>query len=515
MGEDRMSSGAKTTPKRIVTAVLKHETNTFSPIPADKARFEAFGLFHGDDAITAKRGTKMPLAAYIEAAEAIGAEIVCPIDAEAMPSGPVTDAFFKEAADAIVAAVEDGCDAILLDLHGAMVTENHDDGEGELLERVRAAAPDTPIAVTCDLHCNLTDKMGRNCTALIGYKTYPHVDMYDVAGQVAAIVLDGLSGKVDPVMRWGRIPLLSQTLRQGTDDEPMKSVIARCRKWEEHPKVLSATAFGGFQLADIHDAGNSAVVVTDGDPELADEAVEDINALAWSMKDAFIYTHHDRLEALAKARSLNDGPVILLDHCDNCGSGATQDVMDVVSSVITSGLDDVVVATVWDPGAVELMRHAGLGRTIEIDLGGKTDMPAIKEEGHPLRLTGTIDFLCDGKFTVEGPMYTGVVVDCGPTALFRVGGTDANGGKGVRIIVTSHHHEPWDAGVVRMVGIDPERVKYLLLKSLIHYRAGFGTLARHTFTLDGTGVTVSDNNRLPYSHIRRPIFPLDETIQWP
>ena len=179
---------------RIVIAMMKHETNTFSPIVTDRRRFEEWGAFTGQDIVPAFAETAMPIAAYMKLAREVGAEIVTPLAAEAMPSGPVTEDAYEHMAGLITDAVRAGCDCALLDLHGAMVAEHTGDGEGTLLARIRAYAPDLPIAVTCDLHCNLTPLMVKNCTALIGYKTYPHVDMYEVAEQVGRIVLGSMRG---------------------------------------------------------------------------------------------------------------------------------------------------------------------------------------------------------------------------------------------------------------------------------------------------------------------------------
>ncbi len=207
---------------RILIAMMKHETNTFSPIPADLKRFEDWGIHFGDNARAAYEGTAMPMGAYIELAKSINAEIVTPVAAEAMPSGPVTKEAYEVLCNAILDEVRGGVDAAMLDLHGAMVSEVTPDGEGTLLERIREIDPDLPIAVTLDLHCNLTDKMMQNCTTLIGYKTYPHVDMYEVGMQIGQALLDSMEGKIKPVMSWGNVPLLSQTLCQGTDDEPWR-----------------------------------------------------------------------------------------------------------------------------------------------------------------------------------------------------------------------------------------------------------------------------------------------------
>ena len=486
---------------RIVIAMMKHETNTFSPIVTDWGRFEAWSACLGDEVIAAYGGTRMAVAAYLELARGLGADIVTPLAAEAMPSGPVVESAYEYMAGLICDAVRAGADAALLDLHGAMVAEHVLDGEGELLARIRTIAPDLPIAVTCDLHCNLTRRMVENCTALVGYKTYPHTDIHETAAHVGRIVLDAVAGRSEPVMAWGNLPLLSQTLRQGTADQPMKSLIARCRAAEAETGVLAATVFGGFALADMPDAGTSAVVVADGERARAEAVRDGLLAEAWRARADFVYRHEPLARAVARAKAIADGPVILLDHADNCGSGATQDVMTVIAEVLRQELEDVVAAAVWDPAAVRAMQAAGVGAEVALELGGKTDMPAIGLAGKPLAVSGRVRTLTDGRWIVRGPMYTGLEVSMGPSAVLDTGR--------MQIVVVSRHHEPWDLGVFTSVGIRPEHAGYVLLKSRIHYRAGFGDLARHTITLDGEGVTTSDNGVLDYRRVRRPIYPLD------
>ncbi len=485
---------------RLVVAMMKHETNTFSPVKTDWQRFLEWGAYFGAEARRAYEGTAMPIGAYLKLAREIGAEVATPVAAEAMPSGPVAAEAYALMSDAILDAVRRGCDAALLDLHGAMVAETTADGEGTLLERIRALAPELPIAVTCDLHANLTDRMVRNCTALIGYKTYPHVDMYEVGEQVGRILLRAMKGEIRPVMGWTHRPLLAQTLRMGTDDEPMRSLIAMARA-EERGGLLAATVFGGFPLADMPDAGMSAICIADGDRARAQAAAERLMDAAWRQREQFLYRHEDLAQAVARAKAIGEGPVLLLDHADNTGSGGTQDVMTVLREVMRQGLEDVAVAAVWDPEAVRQMAAAGVGATITLKLGGKLDMPSIGRRGEPLAVTGRVRTLSDGEWIVRGPMYTGVKVNMGPTAVLDTGK--------IEIVVVSRHHEPWDQGVFTSVGIDPRHKRYLLLKSRIHYRAGFAPLARATITCDGEGVTTSDNDRLRFEHVRRPVFPLD------
>lgn len=486
---------------RLVLAMLKHETNTFSPIVTDIARFEQWGLHFGPSIVPTFENTAMPLAAYIRLARERGAEIATPVAAEAMPGGLVTREAYERLARPILEAVEAGCDGVLLDLHGAMVCEHTHDGEGTLLQRIRAIRPDLPIAVTCDLHANLSVEMVANCTAIIGYKTYPHVDMYAVAERVGRVVLDAIEGKCRPVMAWGRLPLMSQTLRQGTADQPMRDIQALAAASEAKAPILCATAFGGFPMADIPIAGNSAVVVADGDRAAARTVAQALLDAAWNARGEFTHRHAPLAATVARAKEVNAAPVVLLDHADNVGSGGTSDVMKVIAEVVRQGLENVAVAAVWDPAAVAAMREAGLGAKVTLDLGGRTPMPSVGLAGQPLRVTGTVASLADGKWRVEGPMYTGVEVNTGPTAVLDTGK--------VKIVIVSLHHEPWDTGIFTANGIDPARQRFLLLKSRIHYRAGFAPLARATFALDGEGVTTSDNARLTFSHVARPVYPLD------
>src|SRR5258708_6278482 len=314
---------------------------------------------------------------------------------------------------AILDAVRQGCDAAMLDLHGAMVAATTPDGEGTLRERSGAIARDLRIGVACDLHANLTEHMVRHSTALICYKTYPHVDMFEVGEQVGRILLRAMKGEIRPVMGWARRPLLAQTLRMGTDDEPMNTLVALARA-EEARGMLAATVFGGFPLADFADAGMSAICIADGDAAAAHAASERLMDAAWQRRDALLYRPEPLAQAVARAKALTEGPVLLLDHADNVGSGGTQDVMTVLREVMRQGLEDVAVAAIFDPEAVRKMAAAGIGATMTLPLGGRTAMPAIDRRGEPLAVTGRGRALSHGGWIVRGPMYTLGQVGLGP-----------------------------------------------------------------------------------------------------
>jgi len=491
---------------KFVIAQMQHETNTFSPVPTT---WEAFGGKGGPAlgraAYEATKGTRVPMAAFLDLAEAQGAEIVTPLAAWANPSGPVDGRAYDRFCEMIADAVSNGCDAVFLDLHGAMVVaERTDDGEGTLLEKLREIAPRTPIAVSLDLHANVTDRMVRNCDAIAGYKTYPHVDGYE-AGQLAgSIVLGALHGKVKPVMAWGNVPLLAQTLRQNTDESPMKDCVDAARAAEKSG-LLAATAFGGFQMADIHDAGLSVVTVADGDKRQAEDACKTILDIAWRHKEQFIYRGEPLEQAIARAKRAADetgGPILLLDHADNCASGANQDTMYVLKEALRQGLTGIAVGPVRDPEAVGKMIEAGVGASVTLKVGGKMDMPAIKLKGEPLELSGVVRAITDGEYTITGPQFQGMRCYMGRTAVLDTGAAE--------IVVTERNQEPWDRGVFTSAGIDPSRKRFLLLKSRMYFRPVFAPIAKGMVFCDSLGVGSSDWTLFDFRKLRRPIYPLDE-----
>jgi microcystin degradation protein MlrC len=402
-------------------------------------------------------------------------------------------------------AVEQGCDAVFLDLHGAMVVADRtDDGEGTLLEKIRAITPRVPIAASLDLHANLTERMVRNCDVIAGYKTYPHVDQYE-AGQLAGgILLRTLKGEVKPVMAWGNRPLLAQTLRENTGERPMKDFVDAARAAEKQG-LLAATAFGGFQQADIHDAGISVVTVADGDRAKAQQACEAILDVAWRQKEDFVYRGEPLQQAIARAKRIAEesgGPVLLLDHADNCASGATQDTMYVLEEALRQGLTGIAVGPVRDPEAVDRMIRAGVGARLTLTVGGRMDMPAIGEKGRPLELTGVVRAITDGEYTITGPQFQGMRCYMGRTAVLDTGAAE--------IVLIERNQEPWDRGVFTSVGIDPAAKRFLLLKSRMYFRPVFLPIAKGMVFCDSIGVGSSDWTRFEYKKLRRPIYPLDE-----
>jgi microcystin degradation protein MlrC len=448
---------------RVVIAMMKHETNTFSPVPTPIERFaRAIPLpYEGDAAYKAFKGTGSGTGGFIDLAEEAGAEIVIPIAANAAPSGPVADAAFDYMTTRIVSAVKAGCDALFLDLHGAMVTDSREDGEGSLIQQIRAVAPDLPIAVALDMHTNLYPDLAENVTCLAGYQTYPHIDHYETARRAGRPVYAMLRGETQPMIAWGNRPMLPHVMRQGSDNFPNKELQEMTRRMERE------------------------------------------GALAASLFTGFVYEIEPLESSIARATEIKkgDGPVVLLDHYDNAASGGTQDTMTVLAAILDAGLDDVAAFAICDPDAVRKMTQAGIGAEITLDLGGKVDMPAIGETGKPLTVTGRVKVLTDGIYKNKGPANRGVTMDMGPSGVLDTGR--------VQICVISRQQEPNDTACFTSLGITPEEKTFLMLKSRIHYRAGFGKLAKQVIECAGTGVCGSDYSKLNFKNVRRPIYPLD------
>ncbi len=487
---------------KVVIAQMKHETNTFSPVPTPIARF-AIGTpmpLEGEAAIKALRGTGSAIGAFIELAEKAGASISLPVAGSAWPSGPVEDEAFEYMATRICKAVEDGCDAVLLDLHGAMVTESLEDGEGELISRVRKIAPKTPISVALDMHTNLYGAIVENSDVIAGYQTYPHVDVYETGIRAGKALFSMLEGKVKPAMAWGQRAMLPHVMRQSSLDSPNREIQARCREMEK-AGALCASLFVGFPHADIVNAGLSAVVVTDNDPALARRWCDELLDMAWDTRAKWVYEVEPLAKSFARAKAMETRPVVLLDHYDNAASGGTMDTTAVLSGILEAGLEDVAVFAIFDPAAVKQMQEAGVGAKVTLSLGGKLDMPSLGLKGRPLEVSGTVKSLTNGQFTNRGPMSKGVLMDMGPTAVLDTGK--------VEVVVISRQQEPNDLECFASQGIDPAKKRYLMLKSRVHWRAGFGDLASATVECAGVGVCTSDYSVLDFRKVRRPIYPLD------
>jgi microcystin degradation protein MlrC len=490
---------------KIVAARLNHETNTFSPVPTPLDSFGPDGPTFGAAAYQAARGTRTGLGAFIELAEARGDRITVAVNATANPSGRVADAAYERLAGAICAAVREGCDAILLDLHGAMVTQSIDDGEGELLRRIRAIAPQTPLAVALDLHGNLTQAMVDHADVLVGFKTYPHIDMVETGAHAARLLFDGIDGGYRPVTAWAQPPLLSHTLRSATGEGAMQRGVERARRMEAEG-LLAATVFAGFSLADIPDAGMSAVTVARTRAQ-AQRAADALAAQLWDDRAGFVYTSAPLAASVAQAKELRareaapGRPLLLLDHGDNVMSGGTCDTTDVLEECLRQQLRNIGVGPTCDPQAVAVALDAGIGARLDLPVGNARPLGLGNDPRPRMQVQARVRAITDGRFRITGPIYTGETWSMGHTVVLEA---DA-----FTLVVCERPMEPLDLGVFESAGVDPRRFDYLILKSRMYCRPSFVPLSSGLVECDSRGVTSSDYALFPFRRLRRPIYPFD------
>ena len=489
---------------RIVAARMNHETNTFSPVPTPLASFGADGPTFGAAALDTARGARTGLGAFLDACAQHGADVEVAVNATANPSGPVDDDAYEQFAGAIVEAVRKGCDAILLDLHGAMVTRSYDDGEGELLRRVRAVAPETPLSVALDLHGNITQQMIDHADIIVGFKTYPHIDMYETGAHAARLLFDQLERRTKPVLAWAQPPLLAHTLRSATGEGAMQRAVELAQRMESEG-VLAATVFAGFPLADIRDAGTSVVTVGRS-RDAAQSAADELARQIWSERAGFVYQSLPLADSVTCARGLcsSAGPVLLLDHGDNVMSGGTCDTTTVLDECLRQEMRGIGVGPLCDPESVAQAIAVGVGASVEVALGNKSPLLPGIDVRAPLRTKARVRAIADGRFKITGPIYTGETWAMGRTVVLEA---DA-----FTVIVTERPMEPLDLGVFESAGVDPRRFDFLILKSRMYCRPSFVPLSSALVECDSGGVTSSNYSLFPFRKVRRPIYPLDRQV---
>jgi microcystin degradation protein MlrC len=408
---------------RVLTARFMHETNTFSRVPTDMALIRRRDFHLENEISQAFRGTRSALGATFEAADRYGWSLVHPVSANPNPSGIVTDDAFEQIAGMILDACEQKgpIDGVLLHLHGAMVTDSHEDAEGELLVRVRRRlVRDLPIVVTLDLHANVTQKMADNASALIAFRTYPHIDMYERAWQGAELLERSMRGEIRPVTVIARRPMIYGLDRGRHQSPPMAELLSRADAIEGRGEALAVSICAGFSRSNIRDVGPSVTVTTNGSDPQAQPIADSFMDYAWETRDFSSFTLLSVGEAVALVRNGKPGdkPLVVADYTDNPGGGGYGDATAFLKGLVEAGVDSVAFHAICDPEAVQQGVRAGAGAKTRLTLGGKTD-PAMG--GSPLSLDGEVVCLTNGKFVAYGPMGGGVERNYGPSMVFRVG----------------------------------------------------------------------------------------------
>ena len=483
---------------RIIIGGFQHETNTFAP---SKAGLEAFtspgswpALVTGEPLFEAVKGINLSVAGFIEQARDLGHDLVPTTWAAASPSAHVTDEAFEHIAGLILKGIETAlpADAIYLCLHGAMATESHEDGEGELLRRIRTlVGEDMLILASLDLHANVTPEMVSRTNGLVAYRTYPHIDMADTGARVARRLDHLLKSGGKPVHAFEQIPFLMPLVRQCTMAEPAAGLYAMIPDLEAAHGVSLSFATG-FPATDIYHCGASIFAYGEAEKNVK-QAVKQLVDTICAREADFSASLPDPDEAVRDAMRIAasaDRPVVIADVQDNSGGGGDSDTTGLLRALVRNGAEGAALGLLVDAESALAAHQAGVGAEVTLSLGGKSGVPG----DAPFEGTFRVEALSNGEFTATGPFYSGTHMRLGPSARLSI--------NNVQIVVGSRKVQMADRMMYRFLGIEPEQMKILVNKSSVHYRADFAPIAAEIIECAAPGPVLADPAALPWENLR-------------
>jgi len=498
--------------RRIAVGGFLHETNTFQPAFTTYSDFADAAdrppLVRGVDVLTRFEGLNASIAGSIAVLRQAGATLVPLPWASATPSGYVTRDAFERITKMILSDLRVALpvDAICLSLHGSMVTEHIEDAEGELLKRIRdLVGTDIPVVASVDLHSNTTAQMFELTDGLVGYCTYPHLDMVEAGEKVAHLLIEMLTRQGKPYKAYRQIPFLIPLTWQCTTIEPAKTIYAEIARLISST-VRSVSFMQGFPAADIHECGGS-VVAYGWNRKAVDTAAHQIWQLVMHAEPKFagrLWEPEDAVNEAMHRAAVDPRPVLLADTQDNPGVGGSSDTVGLLRAMLKMGAQRAVLGILHDPDAALAAHQSGIGTQIRIALGAKT--PAWGEE--PLDGIWHVERLGDGNMICQGPMLKGWPLALGPMALLR--------NAGVFVVVSSHKFQPMDEEPFLHVGVEPRDWNLIALKSSVHFRAAFEAISQAVLVVKSPGAMIVDPSELPFKRLRAglrmkplgPAFPL-------
>ncbi len=483
---------------RIAIGGFQHETNTFAPSKATFANFERAkgwpGLQRGGEMLETMVARNLPIAGFIEQMKGTRHTLVPTAWAAAEPSAHVTEDAFERIAAMIVDAIRDARpDAVYLDLHGAMVTEHLDDGEGEILARVRRTiGEDVPLMASLDLHANVTRKMVECADALVAYRTYPHVDMADTGARTAHLLAQRLEGMARPHAAMRRVPFLIPLSAQCTDLDPSRALYAELATMESRD-VPSVSFTPGFPAADFPECGPVVLaygVSAGAAARVADALAQRVLALE-SEFDAPVYAADEAVKRAQAIAARANRPVVIADTQDNPGAGGDSDTTGMLRALIANNARRAALGVMVDPAAAEAAHRAGPGADIDIALGGKSGVAG----DAPLKARFRVEALSDGKLHCKGPFYRGARMELGLSACLAI--------DGIRIVLASRKTQLADQELYRFVGIEPTEQAILVNKSSVHFRADFAPIAEQILVAKAPGPMIADPSEFAWKRLER------------
>ncbi|NKE46279.1 M81 family metallopeptidase [Roseomonas frigidaquae] len=489
--------------RHVLLASIKHESHTFNRFPTSFALIRRQGWREGTAVVQAYRDTGSEMAGFLDVAEAAGWHIMTPIAMNATSGGRVAADAFAAALDALEAGIKAAgkLDGILLALHGAMAAEGEDDADGAILSRVRTlVGPDIPLAATLDLHANVSDRMAASANILVSYRTNPHVDHRETAHRAAQLLMRAMESGVLPVSVVERAPTLVgfDRGRTHTGHGPMIDALAEADRLERDvPGVLAVSVNGGYSHADMQDAGPSVIVTGEGDAALLREYAASLMRMGYERRAEETVRLATIPEAIAAMRE-GPFPCVVADYTDAPGGGAYGDATPMLRAMIEAGLTNAAFGAIFDPKAAAMACDAGEGARLHLSFGGWID-PAFS--GAPIEAEVEVRHVSDGAYVHDGPYAPGTCASFGRSALVRVGGVD--------VILSTENKNILDLQQFRIFGLEPARLSAIGLKCMHGFRAAFEPIAARVLACDAGGLTTYQYERLGFTRVRRPVWPLD------
>jgi microcystin degradation protein MlrC len=482
---------------RIFTASLATETNTFSPVPTDRASFEmAFYAGPGEHPQTPTLCSS-PMVALRKRAKAEGLTVIEGTATWAEPGGLLQRQAYEALRDEILGQLKAALpvDAVILGLHGAMVAQGHDDCEGDLLARVRAiVGPEVVVAAELDPHSHLTPKRVAAANILASFLEFPHTDFYERGEHVVELGLAAARGDIKPVISTFDCRMI-QVLP--TSREPMRSFVDRVKAMHGKDGILSVSVIHGFMAADVPELGTRIMVVTDDDKAKGDALAEKLGRELYALREKLAMPMLSAEDGIARAlavRAEKPGkPVVIADIWDNPGGGVAGDGTVVLRAMMAHGLKNVGVATIWDPIAVQFCHAAGEGAAIDLRFGGKAGPLA----GEPIDARVRVVKAVAEGWQSFGPSR----VTLGASAVVRIDGTE------IDIILNTNRTQTFEPDIFSNLGIDPLGKDFLLIKSTNHFYAGFAPIAAEILYVAAQSSYPIDPRVTDYHKLTRPIWP--------
>ena len=486
---------------RLAALGIAHETNTFARGATDYAAFEQSGILRGEDIVRDYAESHATMAGFLEARARLGVEVVPLLFTFTNPTSTITPDAFERLCGEMLQLLRDRgpWDGVLLAQHGAAVSENYPDMDGEVAARVRAlVGPDVPIGMAPDMHANLSQKMIDNTTVTVVYRTNPHLDPRPRALECAELIVRTIKGEIRPVQALEMPPVVINIVKQFTGEEPMRSLVADVEEVIQRPGMVSASVAEGYPYADVAEMGMAFLAISDGDAGAARDAARWMARRAWDMREQFVADTPSPESALRAAMAEPKGPIVLMDVGDNIGGGSPADSTILLEAAQRLGVRSYL-QTLRDPEAVSACIAAGVGATVSLQVGAKTD----DRHGRPLQVSGVVRRISDGKFEEPTPTHGGFrFFNGGPTVVLETEDDHT-------LVLTTRLIGNTSLQQMYSVGVRPESKHVVVAKGVVSPRPAYAPIAAQVVLVNTPGVTTSDLLTFTYTRRRRPLYPFE------